>query len=119
MKKEARNLEEACNGDFQKIIQGEIYCSIALIKKINCSYQDKDKDENDMYRCLRYIIKKEESTFSGMKERCSKFEAIMDGCDNLFFDDKCYSCNGDDSHDCYTPSLFKRFRSSIFSGENE
>ena len=54
-----------------------------------------------------------------LEEKCSKFEAIRDGCDNLFFEKKCYTCNGDDSHDCYAPSLFKGYNFSIFGGENE
>ena len=53
MKKELKSLEEICDGTFKVEIQGEKYCKIALIKPIDCIYQDEKPDDNGMYRCQK------------------------------------------------------------------
>ena len=47
------SLEERCQdlGGFNIELLGNVYCSLFLSRKIECSYISKEKDKNDLYYC--------------------------------------------------------------------
>lgn len=48
-----RRLEVICERvDFHFNLLGNVYCSLAKNKKINCTYQSSQKDHNNLYPCL-------------------------------------------------------------------
>ena len=49
-----RNLEKICTkegGNFYTIIRGNVYCSLAWTRKINCKYLSDEPDCNGLYTC--------------------------------------------------------------------
>lgn len=47
-----RNLEEICaNSPFCINLNGNIYCKLALGRKIKCEYIERTPDKNGFYKC--------------------------------------------------------------------
>jgi len=48
-----RTLLEICEEvDFSINLEGNIYCSLAISRQIECPYQDLKKDHNERFQCL-------------------------------------------------------------------
>ncbi len=57
---EPRTLEKICTeegGNFYRIWNGNLYCSLANGKRINCKYLSKERDHNGLYCCTYEVYK--------------------------------------------------------------
>lgn len=53
-KQKIRTLEDVCEKeDFSIKILGNTYCSLSQNKKIVCGWQSEEKDQNELYYCLK------------------------------------------------------------------
>jgi len=59
MSNKIRTLEDICleEGGFYTVLRGNIYCSLAWGRKIDCKYLSEEKDHNGLYTCKRPWLK--------------------------------------------------------------
>lgn len=51
-----RRLEEVCEEEnFSQILLGNVYCSLAKGRQVECKYLNKQKDKNGLYPCMNLI----------------------------------------------------------------
>jgi hypothetical protein len=57
-----RGLEQICFvEDFSNTLQGITYCSLSIVRKVECRWLSKEKDHNGLYSCENPLYSQETS----------------------------------------------------------
>jgi hypothetical protein len=104
---EKRLLEQTCNElDFTLKLLNQSYCGIGFKRKIDCLFQDKTKDHNELYKCMNPL----HNPSKDWKPKCEHWYyaqgLYIEECNLKHEYHICrYICDGTEINQCYSKGI--------------